>query len=46
MFGKRRMEFLALCEIAIKGQGEVTFGEVIGRMSGVERGRARKCAAL
>ena len=29
-----------------KGKGEVAFGEVTGRVSGVERGRAREGVAL
>ena len=46
MFGKRKMSVLALCETKIKGKGEVAFGEVMGRVSGVERGRAREGVAL
>ena len=46
MFDRRRMDVLALCETKIKGKGEVVFGEVIGRVSGVERGRAREGVAL
>ena len=42
MFGRRRMEVLALCETKMKGKGELAFGEVTGRVSGVERGRARE----
>ena len=34
-----------LCETKMKGK-EVAFGEVTGRMSGVERGRAREGVAL
>ena len=37
---------LALCETKMKGKGEVMFGEVTGRVSGVERGRAREGVAL
>ena len=38
MFGRRGMDVLALCETKMKGKGEVAFGEVTGRVSGVERG--------
>ena len=37
---------LVLCETKIKRKGEVAFGEVTGRVSGVERGRAREEVAL
>ena len=30
----------------MKGKGEVVFGEVTGRVSGVERGRVRESVAL
>ena len=30
----------------MKGKGEAEFGEVVGRISGVERGRAREGVAL
>ena len=46
MFRKRKMDVLALSETKIKGKGEVAFGEVTGRVSGVERGRAREGVAL
>ena len=46
MFGRRGMDVLALCETKMKGKGEVAFGEVTGRVSGVERGRARESVAL
>ena len=46
MFGRRGMDVLALCEMKMKGKGEVAFGEVTGRVSGVERGRAREGVAL
>ena len=46
MFGRRGMNVLALCEMKMKGKGEVAFGEVTGRVSGVERGRAREGVAL
>ena len=32
--------------LCVKGKGEVAFGEVTGRVSGVERGRAREGVAL
>ena len=46
MFGRGGMDVLALCETKMKGKGEVAFGEVTGRVSGVERGRAREGVAL
>ena len=46
MFGRRGMDVVALCETKMKGKGEVTFGEVTSRVSGVERGRAREGVAL
>ena len=36
----------ALSETKLKGKGEVMFGEVVGRVSGVEGGRTRKGVAL
>ena len=45
MFGRRGMDVLALCETKMKGK-EVAFGEVTGRVSGVERGRGREGVAL
>ena len=46
MFVKRKMDVLALSETKMKGRGEAEFGEVVGRISGVERGRAREGVAL
>ena len=46
MFGRRGMDVLALCETKMKGKGEVAFGEVTGRVSGVERERVREGVAL
>ena len=46
MFGRWGTDVLALCETKMKGKGEVAFGEVTGRVSGVERGRAREGVAL
>ena len=46
MFGRRGMDVLALCETKMKGKGKVAFGVVTGRVSGVERGRAREGVAL
>ena len=46
MFGRRGMDVLALFETKMKGKGEVAFGEVTGRVSGVKRGRAREGVAL
>ena len=45
MFGRRGMDVLALCKTKMKGK-EVAFGEVTGRVSGVEKGRAREGVAL
>ena len=45
MFGRRGMDVLALCETKMKGK-EVAFGEVTGRVSGVERGKEREGVAL
>ena len=36
MFDRRGMDVLALCETKMKGKGEVAFGEVTGRVSGVK----------
>ena len=36
------MDVLALCETKKKGKGEVAFGEVTGRVSGVEREEREK----
>ena len=46
MFSRRKMDILALCETKMKGRGEVAFGEVNGRVSGVERGRAKEGVAI
>ena len=46
MFDERKLDVLALCETKMKGKGEREFGEVIGRVSGVERGRAKEGVAL
>ena len=35
MFLRRRFGVCALSETKLKGKGEVMFGEVVGRMSGV-----------
>ena len=34
VFGRRGMDVLALCEIKMKGKGEVAFGEVTGSVWG------------
>ena len=36
------MDVLALCETTMKGKGEVAFGELTGRVSGLER----RCGAV
>ena len=45
-FGRKGMDVLALCETKMKGKGEVVFGEVTGRASWGERGRAREGMTL
>ena len=45
MFGRRGMDVSALWLTKIKGKREAMFGEVPGRASGVERGRAREGVA-
>ena len=42
MFLRRRLDVCALSETKLKGKGEVMFGEVVGRVSGVAVGRARE----
>ena len=46
MFGRRGMDVLALCETKMKEKGEAAFGDVTGRVSGVERGRLREGVVL
>ena len=46
MFVKRKLDVLALSETKMRGKGEVEFGSVFGRRSGVIRGRAREGVAL
>ncbi len=46
MFERRMMDILALNETKLKGRGEVMFGCVKGRKSGVVGGRAREGVAL
>ena len=40
MFLRRRFDVCALSETKLKGKGEVMFGEVVGRVSGIAVGRA------
>ena len=42
MFLRRRFDLDALSDTKLKGKAEVMFGEVVGRVSGVEGGRARE----
>ena len=42
MFRKRKLDVLALSETKLKGKGEVDFGGVGGRGSGVADGWARE----
>ena len=48
--GKRflrwRLDMWALSQTKLKGRGEVMFGEVVGRVSGVAGGRAREGVSL
>ena len=46
MFLRWRFDVCALSETKLKGKGEVMFGEVVGRVSGVAVGRAREGVAL
>ena len=47
LFERRRMDVMAMSETKLKGKGEVAFGSVIGRKSGVnERCRAKEGVAI
>ena len=47
LFESRRMDVMALSETKVKGRGEVAFGNVSGRVSGVNEGvRAKEGVAL
>ena len=46
MFLRQRFDVCALSKTKLKGKGEVMFGEVVGRVSGVAGGRAREGVAL
>ena len=46
MFLRRRFDVCALSDTELKGKGEVMFGEVVGRVSGVAVGRATEGVAL
>ena len=46
MFESRGMDVLALSETKMKGRGEVMFGSVNGRKSGVDAGHGREGVAL
>ena len=46
MFLGRKFDVCAISETKLKGKGEVMFGEVVGRVSGVAGGRAREGLAL
>ena len=46
MFVRRKMDVLALSETKLRGKGECKFGSVIGRFSGVKRGRGREGVAI
>ena len=46
IFLRQKCDVCAVRETKLKGKGEVMFGEVVGRLSGVRGGRARKGVAL
>ena len=46
MFLRRRLDVCALSETKLKRKGDLMFGEVVGRVSGVAGGRAREGVAL
>ena len=46
MFLRRRFDVCALSESKLKGKGEVMFGEVVGRVSGVAVGSETEGVAL
>ena len=41
IFLRRRFDVCALSDTKLKGKGEIMFGEVVGRVSGVAGRRAR-----
>ena len=46
MFLRRGFDVCALSKTKLKAKGEVMFGEVVGRVSGIAVGRAREWVAL
>ena len=46
MFLRQNLDVRALSEPKLRGKGEVMFGEVVGRVSGVGGGRASEGVAL
>ena len=46
MFGRRRMDVLAVCETKMKGKGEVVFGEVTGSVWGRKGKSKRRCLTI
>ena len=42
MFEERGLDVLVLSETKLRGRGEWTFGNVVGRASGVSSGRAKE----
>ena len=46
IFVERNYDVLALSETKIKGVGEHSFGKILGRVSGVRRGRAKEGVAI
>ena len=46
MFLRWRFDVCALSETKLKGKGEVMFGDVVGRVSGVAEARGRELVAL
>ena len=46
MFLRQSFDVCCLSETKLKGKGEVMFGEVVGRVSGMAGGRAREGVAV
>ena len=46
MFLRRRLDVCALSETKLNARGEVMFGEVVGRVSGLARGRESEGVVL
>ena len=46
MFSRQRQDVCALSETKLKAKGEVLFGDVVGKVSGTDGGRAREGVAI